>query len=275
MPPRCRRCCSSWKASVDRLRQVLGLTASETVRLVDRLAAAGLVRRGPGADAEVDLGGSHGRPAPGGAQGRGPSARCSRAVRRLSNTEREPFDGLLAKILVAQDARPGPNAGCAGSATCGLRTRRGRCRVAEAPRRGAQRSRPAQALATSLSAVETPVVGVVGAGQLARMMQQAAVGLGVPSGGSRSRASLRRPSHPATQGGGYRDLETLRAWATDCRCVTFDHGASHKALDQLWSPAVMPAGRARALVHAQDQAVTRAGWELESRVLGRTVAGIG
>jgi len=36
--------------SLDRLRAVLGLTASGTVRLVDRLVAAGLVTRGPGPD---------------------------------------------------------------------------------------------------------------------------------------------------------------------------------------------------------------------------------
>lgn len=36
--------------TMDRLRSVLGLTASGAVRLVDRLAAAGLVERRPGAD---------------------------------------------------------------------------------------------------------------------------------------------------------------------------------------------------------------------------------
>ena len=36
--------------SVDRLRQVLGLTASGTVRLIDRLEQANLVTRGPGTD---------------------------------------------------------------------------------------------------------------------------------------------------------------------------------------------------------------------------------
>ena len=36
--------------SVDRLRQVLGLTSSGTVRLVDRLVAAGYLARGPGPD---------------------------------------------------------------------------------------------------------------------------------------------------------------------------------------------------------------------------------
>jgi len=38
------------RPTLDRLRQVLGLTPSGAVRLVDRLAEAGLVRRGPGAD---------------------------------------------------------------------------------------------------------------------------------------------------------------------------------------------------------------------------------
>ena len=36
--------------SVDLLRQVLGLTSSGTVRLVDKMAQAGYVERGPGAD---------------------------------------------------------------------------------------------------------------------------------------------------------------------------------------------------------------------------------
>lgn len=38
------------RPSVDLLRQVLGLTSSGTVRLLDRLAEAGYVVRGPGAD---------------------------------------------------------------------------------------------------------------------------------------------------------------------------------------------------------------------------------
>src|SRR6266566_2853821 len=38
------------RPSVDLLRQVLGLTSSGTVRLLDRLEEAGYVRRGPGAD---------------------------------------------------------------------------------------------------------------------------------------------------------------------------------------------------------------------------------
>ena len=37
-------------ASIDQLRQVVGLTPSGAVRLVDKLSHAGLVRRGPGPD---------------------------------------------------------------------------------------------------------------------------------------------------------------------------------------------------------------------------------
>src|SRR5262249_56747503 len=39
-----------YRPSVDRLRQVLGLTSSGTVRLVDKLAESGYVGREPGAD---------------------------------------------------------------------------------------------------------------------------------------------------------------------------------------------------------------------------------
>lgn len=38
------------RPTVDLLRQVLGLTSSGTVRLVDRMAASGHVQRGPGSD---------------------------------------------------------------------------------------------------------------------------------------------------------------------------------------------------------------------------------
>jgi DNA-binding MarR family transcriptional regulator len=41
---------SAGGASIDGLRQIVGLTHSGAVRLVDRLAAAGLVERRPGAD---------------------------------------------------------------------------------------------------------------------------------------------------------------------------------------------------------------------------------
>jgi 5-(carboxyamino)imidazole ribonucleotide synthase len=107
--------------------------------------------------------------------------------------------------------------------------------------------------------VETPVVGVVGAGQLARMMQQAAVGLGVPLRLlAESADSSAAQVIPATQVGDYRDLETLRGWADGCTVVTFDHEhvpTSH--LDQLVADGHACRPGPRALVHAQDKAVMR------------------
>jgi 5-(carboxyamino)imidazole ribonucleotide synthase len=108
--------------------------------------------------------------------------------------------------------------------------------------------------------VYTPVVGVVGAGQLARMMQEAAIGLGVPlrllaESGDESAAQ----AVAATQVGDYRDLQTLRAWAEGCAVVTFDH--EHVPTGHL--EKLMADGHAcrpgpGALVHAQDKAVMRA-----------------
>ena len=68
-----------------------------------------------------------------------------------------------------------------------------------------------------------PVVGMVGAGQLARMTHQAAISLG---------QSLRVLADSADDGaalvaavvvGDYRSLEDLRAFAGGCDVVTFDH----------------------------------------------------
>ena len=108
--------------------------------------------------------------------------------------------------------------------------------------------------------MDTPVVGVVGAGQLARMMQQAAIGLGVPlallaetSDGSAAQAI------PDTLVGDYTDLETLREWAKSCSVVTFDHEhvpTSH--LDALLASGTTCRPGPEALVHAQDKAVMRA-----------------
>jgi 5-(carboxyamino)imidazole ribonucleotide synthase len=104
------------------------------------------------------------------------------------------------------------------------------------------------------------VVGVVGAGQLARMMQQAAIGLGVPlsllaESGDAAAAQV----VPATTVGDYRDLDTLRAWAADCTVVTFDHEhvpTGH--LDELAAAGRVCRPTPGALVHAQDKAVMRA-----------------
>jgi 5-(carboxyamino)imidazole ribonucleotide synthase len=108
--------------------------------------------------------------------------------------------------------------------------------------------------------VDTPVVGVVGAGQLARMMQEAAIGLGVPLRLlAESADDSAAQAVAATQVGDYRDLETLRAWAEGCAVVTFDH--EHVPTGHL--EKLMADGHAcrpgpGALVHAQDKAVMRA-----------------
>jgi 5-(carboxyamino)imidazole ribonucleotide synthase len=107
--------------------------------------------------------------------------------------------------------------------------------------------------------VETPVVGVVGAGQLARMMQQAAIGLGVPL-----RLLAEQPDASAaqvitdTRVGDYTDLETLRTWAKGCAVVTFDHEHVPTAhLEALAGDGIACRPGPAALVHAQDKIVMR------------------
>jgi 5-(carboxyamino)imidazole ribonucleotide synthase len=105
----------------------------------------------------------------------------------------------------------------------------------------------------------TPTVAVIGGGQLARMMAQAAVALGVPlrllaEGPNVSAAQV----VPDTLVGDYRDLETLRKITDGCSVVTFDH--EHVPTEHLH--ALTADGHAcrpgpEALVHAQDKAVMR------------------
>ncbi len=112
----------------------------------------------------------------------------------------------------------------------------------------------------SRTSSSTPVVGVVGGGQLARMTAQAAVALGVPvrllaEGPEVSAAQV----VPDTTVGDYRDLETLRSVAAGCAVVTFDH--EHVPTEHLHALAAeghpcRPGPEA--LVHAQDKAVMRA-----------------
>jgi 5-(carboxyamino)imidazole ribonucleotide synthase len=105
-----------------------------------------------------------------------------------------------------------------------------------------------------------PVLAVVGGGQLARMMAQAAVALGVPirllaEGPEVSAAQVVR--NPVV--GDYRDLDTLRAVAQGCTAVTCDH--EHVPTEHLRVLAAeghpcRPGPDA--LVHAQDKGVMRA-----------------
>jgi 5-(carboxyamino)imidazole ribonucleotide synthase len=108
--------------------------------------------------------------------------------------------------------------------------------------------------------VSFPVVGVVGGGQLARMMAPAAIGLGV-----RLRVLAREATDSAAQVvpdvevGDERDLEALRRFAKGCDVLTFDHEhvpTEHLRLLQAEGVVVRPGPDA--LVHAQDKAVMRA-----------------
>ncbi|GGO18273.1 N5-carboxyaminoimidazole ribonucleotide synthase [Microbispora rosea subsp. aerata] len=107
--------------------------------------------------------------------------------------------------------------------------------------------------------VTAPVVGMVGAGQLARMTQQAAIALGIDL---RVLADTSDDSAAKvivdTQVGDYRDLADLRKFAKGCDAITFDHEhvpTEHIRALAAEGHAVHPG--ADALVHAQDKAVMR------------------
>ncbi|MEY9888183.1 5-(carboxyamino)imidazole ribonucleotide synthase [Catenulispora sp. MAP12-49] len=104
-----------------------------------------------------------------------------------------------------------------------------------------------------------PVVGVVGGGQLARMMQQAAIGLGVEL-----RVLAQRPDDPAAQVtpgtviGDHHDFEALKAFAAGCDVLTFDH--EHVPTDflhELEAAGVAVRPGPDALVYAQDKGLMR------------------
>ncbi len=104
------------------------------------------------------------------------------------------------------------------------------------------------------------MLAIIGGGQLARMMAQYAVPLGVPL---RLLAEAEGVSAaqviPDSVVGDYRDLDTLRKVTEGCAVVTFDH--EHVPTEHLH--ALSDAGVAcrpgpGALVHAQDKGVMRA-----------------
>lgn len=106
---------------------------------------------------------------------------------------------------------------------------------------------------------EFPTVGVVGAGQLARMMAPPAVALGI-----RLRVLAERADDPAAQVipdvavGDYRDLATLRAFAAGCDVITFDHEhVPTEHLQTLEAEGVQVRPGSAALVHGQDKLVMR------------------
>jgi 5-(carboxyamino)imidazole ribonucleotide synthase len=106
----------------------------------------------------------------------------------------------------------------------------------------------------------SPTLAIIGGGQLARMMAESAVGLGLPlrllaEGPDVSAAQV----IPDSTVGDYRSLDDLRAVAEGCAVVTFDH--EHVPTEHLETLAAE--GHAcrpgpQALVHAQDKGVMRA-----------------
>ena len=104
-----------------------------------------------------------------------------------------------------------------------------------------------------------PVVGVVGGGQLARMMQGPAVALGVQlsvlAESDTAAAALVVPSSPV---GEHTDLETVRAFAQHCDVVTFDHEhVPPEVLDALEADGIAIHPTRAALRFAQDKLAMR------------------
>jgi DNA-binding MarR family transcriptional regulator len=96
------------RPSVDRLRQVLGLTSSGTVRLVDRLQESGYVRReaGPDGRSTAIVLTEAGRAAAGQVSD-ARAAVLTGALAALAPQERVAFEELTGKLLVAQMRGPG------------------------------------------------------------------------------------------------------------------------------------------------------------------------
>ena len=106
---------------------------------------------------------------------------------------------------------------------------------------------------------QAPVVGVIGGGQLARMMQPAAIALGV-----RLRLLAESPSDcaaaviPDTVVGTHHDLDVLRDFARGCDVITFDHEHVPTAhLRALVAEGVQVRPGPDALEHAQDKLLMR------------------
>jgi 5-(carboxyamino)imidazole ribonucleotide synthase len=104
-----------------------------------------------------------------------------------------------------------------------------------------------------------PVVGMVGAGQLARMTHQAAIALG-----QSLRVLAVDPGDPAAlvcadvRPGGAGDLDALRAFSRGCAAVTFDHEqVPQENLRALAADGVTVRPGPDALLHAQDKLVMR------------------
>jgi 5-(carboxyamino)imidazole ribonucleotide synthase len=105
----------------------------------------------------------------------------------------------------------------------------------------------------------TFTVGIIGGGQLARMMHAASIGLGInvrllAEGPQTSAATV---VHDVTVGD-YTDPDTVRGFAAGCDVVTFDHEhVPTGLLRDLESTGVVVRPGPAALIHAQDKAIMR------------------
>lgn len=110
-----------------------------------------------------------------------------------------------------------------------------------------------------LTLVTFPVIGVVGGGQLARMMAPAATALGFELRVLAETPEVSAVSAVATSVvGDYTDLATLRRFAEGLDVLTFDHEHVPTAhLHALLADGVNVQPRPDALVHAQDKLVMR------------------
>jgi 5-(carboxyamino)imidazole ribonucleotide synthase len=104
-----------------------------------------------------------------------------------------------------------------------------------------------------------PVVGVVGGGQLARMMQPPAVALGVQlrvlAEAPDASAALVVPGSPV---GSHLDVEAVTAFAGEVDVLTFDHEhVPTPLLESLEARGVLVRPGTNALVHAQDKLTMR------------------
>src|SRR5947209_10564643 len=104
-----------------------------------------------------------------------------------------------------------------------------------------------------------PVVGMVGAGQLARMTHQAAISLGqslrVLAASPEDGAALVAADVHVGQ---HTDLDALRTFAKGCDVVTFDHEhVPQEHIEALAADGVNVAPGAAALRYAQDKRAMR------------------
>ncbi|MCU1632960.1 MAG: phosphoribosylaminoimidazole carboxylase, ATPase subunit [Micrococcaceae bacterium] len=107
--------------------------------------------------------------------------------------------------------------------------------------------------------VTFPVIGVVGGGQLARMMSGPAVELGLELHVLAEGPDVSAVAAVAhAQVGDYRDRDTLRAFAAGVDVVTFDHEhVPGGLLEELEREGVVIHPSPAALIHAQDKLVMR------------------